>query len=106
MKAKLSCIIVEDLPVAADFLARFCEQCGQLDVQGLFPDVASALAFLDQQPVDLIFLDVEMPGATGFELMDRLTFSPKIILTTSKTEYAYDAFQYYVDDFLKKAIYV
>lgn len=102
MKAKLSCIIVEDLPVAADFLARFCEQCGQLDVQGLFPDVASALAFLDQQPVDLIFLDVEMPGATGFELMDRLTFSPKIILTTSKTEYAYDAFQYYVDDFLKK----
>jgi DNA-binding LytR/AlgR family response regulator len=43
-----------------------------------------------------------MPGATGFDLLDRLTFHPKIILTTSKTEYAFDAFQYRVDDYLKK----
>ena len=43
-----------------------------------------------------------MPGATGFELLDRLTYSPRIILTTSKTEYAFDAFQYNVTDYLKK----
>ena len=52
--------------------------------------------------MDLIFLDVEMPGATGFDLLDNLTFTPKIILTTSKTEYAFNAFQYNVDDYLKK----
>jgi len=102
MKNKLSCIIVEDLPTAANFLNRFCSQSGLLDVAGIFPDVTSALRFLDERTVDLIFLDVEMPGGTGFELMDKLTFSPKVILTTSKTEYAYNAFEYYVTDFLKK----
>ena len=60
------------------------------------------LEFLDNNKVDLIFLDVEMPGATGFDLLDNLTFKPKIILTTSKTEYAFNAFQYNVDDYLKK----
>jgi len=102
MKNKLSCIIVEDLPTAANFLNRFCSQSGLLDVEGIFPDVSTALRFLDQRTVDVIFLDVEMPGGTGFELMDKLTFSPKVILTTSKTEYAYNAFEYYVTDFLKK----
>ena len=43
-----------------------------------------------------------MPGANGFELLDRLTYSPMIILTTSKTEYAFNAFQYHVNDYLKK----
>ena len=98
----MKCIIVEDLPIAADFLHRFCVQCEMLDVAGVFPDAESALAFLDQNRVDLIFLDVEMPGATGFELLDQLSYEPKVILTTSKAEYAYDAYQYFVDDFLKK----
>jgi DNA-binding LytR/AlgR family response regulator len=43
-----------------------------------------------------------MPGASGFDLMDRLVYTPQVILTTSKTEYAYDAFQYNVTDYLKK----
>jgi DNA-binding LytR/AlgR family response regulator len=102
MKSKIDCIIVEDLAVAADFLNRFCEQSDRVNVLGMFTNVADALSFLDRQPVDLIFLDVELPGATGFELMERLTFSPKVIMTTSKPEYAYDAFEHYVDDFLKK----
>jgi DNA-binding LytR/AlgR family response regulator len=98
----LSSVIVEDLQVAADYLARCCEKSGMLDVKGHFPNVEEALLFLNQQSVDLLFLDVEMPGATGFELLDRLAYSPKVILTTSKVEYAYDAFQYNVSDFLKK----
>src|SRR5215471_19003107 len=102
MENKLSSIIVEDLSVAAQFLARCCQQSGEVEVLGIFSNVSEALQFLNQQTVDLIFVDVELPGATGFELIDQLPFSPKIILTTSKTEYAYDAFQYYVDDFLKK----
>lgn len=102
MKPKMTCVIVEDLAVASDFLNRFCQQSGMLDVLGIFPDAPSAQRFLDNQPVDLVFLDVEMPGATGFDLLDQLTFSPKVILTTSKAEYAYDAFEYFVNDFLKK----
>ena len=95
-------IIVEDIQVAADFLRKFCEKSGRVDVLGHFLNVEDALAFLNQNVVDLIFLDVEMPGATGFDLLDRISYSPKVILTTSKTEYAFNAFQYNVADYLKK----
>ena len=99
---KTTCIIVEDIQIAADFLKKFCDKSGLIEVKGHFLNVADALDFLDKDQADLIFLDVEMPGANGFELLDRLTYSPKIILTTSKTEYAFDAFQYHVNDYLKK----
>jgi DNA-binding LytR/AlgR family response regulator len=99
---KISCIIVEDIQIAADFLRKFCEKSDLVEVKGHFMNVADALEFLDRERVDLLFLDVEMPGANGFDLLDRLTYSPKIILTTSKTEYAFNAFQYHVDDYLKK----
>jgi DNA-binding LytR/AlgR family response regulator len=52
--------------------------------------------------VDLIFLDVEMPGLNGFQMLDQLIYKPQVILTTSKEEYAYNAFEYRVSDFLKK----
>ena len=101
---KITSIIVEDIQIAADFLKKFCEKSGLVEVKGHFLNVADALDYLDKDKVDLIFLDVEMPGATGFDLMDRLTYSPRIILTTTKTEYAFDAFQYNVSDYLKKPI--
>src|SRR6201994_5186341 len=102
IRMKTTCIIVEDIQIAADFLRKFCEKSDLVEVKGHFLNVADALEFLDREKVDLLFLDVEMPGATGFDLLDSLTYSPMIILTTSKTEYAFDAFQYHVDDYLKK----
>lgn len=97
-----SCIIVEDLQVAADYLSRCCEKSGQVSVKGHYTNVAEALEYLDKNAIDLLFLDVEMPGATGFELLDQLAYHPKVILTTSKPEYAYNAYEYNVTDFLKK----
>ena len=98
----LSCIIVEDLQVAANYLKNCCEKSGQVEVRGHFSNVTDALSFLNSNTVDLIFLDVEMPGANGFELLDQIAFSPKVILTTAKQEYAYNAFQYNVSDYLMK----
>ena len=98
----LTCIIVEDLQVAANYLVKCCEKSGQVEVKGHFMNVPQALTFLNENSVDLIFLDVEMPGANGFELLDQIAFSPKVILTTSKKEYAYNAFQYNVSDYLMK----
>ena len=98
----LSCIIVEDLQVAADYLTRCCEKSGLVTVKAHYTNVAEALEYLNKQAIDLLFLDVEMPGATGFELLDQLAYHPKVILTTSKSEYAYNAFEYNVTDFLKK----
>jgi DNA-binding LytR/AlgR family response regulator len=99
---KWTCVIVEDLQVAADYLAKCCEKSGVLEVQGHFTNVQEALEYLNKNSVDVLFLDVEMPGATGFDLLDQLAYYPKIILTTSKSEYAYNAFEYNVTDFLKK----
>lgn len=98
----MDCVIIEDLKVAADYLKRCCEKSGRINVRGHFPDVPSALEYLNNNTVDLLFLDVEMPGANGFELLDNLAYKPKVILTTSKEKYAYNAFQYHVTDFLKK----
>jgi DNA-binding LytR/AlgR family response regulator len=98
----LTCIIVEDLQVAANYLVKCCEKSGQVEVKGHFMNVNEALAFLNENSVDLIFLDVEMPGANGFELLDQIAFSPKVILTTAKKDYAYNAFQYNVSDYLMK----
>ena len=99
---KYTSIIVEDLKPAADSLRKFCERSGIIEVQGQFPNGEEALVFLSENLVDLIFLDVEMPGITGFQLMDQLVYQPQVILTTSKTEYAFSAFEYNVTDFLRK----
>lgn len=98
----LESVIIEDLKVAADYLLRCCEKSGRVNVKAHFPNVASALEFLDNNTVDLLFLDVEMPGATGFELLDKIAYNPMVILTTSKEKYAFSAFEYHVTDFLKK----
>lgn len=101
---KLKCVIVDDEPLARDFLERYCQKNGSITVEGSFPDSLSALEYLTANEIDLLFLDVEMPGDTGFQLMDKLLYLPKVILTTSKTDYAFDAFQYNVTDYLKKPI--
>lgn len=98
----LSCVIIEDLPVAAEYLKRCCEKSGNLDVKAHCTNVHDALQFLNNNTVDLVFLDVEIPGGHGFEILDNLSYSPKVILTTSKIEYAYNGFEYNVTDFLKK----
>jgi DNA-binding LytR/AlgR family response regulator len=98
----LSCVIVEDLEVAVRYLEKCCEKSGIIEVKAHCTNVADAIRFLNETPVDLIFLDVEIPGGHGFEILDQIAYSPKVILTTSKTEYAYNGFEYNVTDFLKK----
>ena len=99
---KLKVVIVDDEPIARNFLERYCEKIGSLEVAASFPCAETALEYLSSNETDLLFLDVEMPGGSGFELLDQLLYMPKVILTTSKTDYAFDAFQYNVADYLKK----
>ncbi|HEX2629085.1 MAG TPA: LytTR family DNA-binding domain-containing protein, partial [Chitinophagaceae bacterium] len=87
---------------AAEYLRRCCEKTGQLDVKAQCGTVDEAINFLRDHAVDLIFLDVEIPGGLGFQVLDHLSYSPQVILTTSKIEYAYNGFEYSVTDFLKK----
>ena len=95
-------IVVEDEPLARKSLERLCKKSDQLELSGSFEDAESALVYLEKESIDLILLDVEMPGMSGLELMDKLPYLPQIIITSSKPEYAFEAFEYDVTDFLKK----
>jgi DNA-binding LytR/AlgR family response regulator len=101
---KLRCIIVEDENVSRTLLENYCQKTEGFDLLGSFPNAEEALTFLQENQIELLFLDVEMPGINGFQLLDQLTYEPYIILTTSKTEYAFTAFEYDVTDYLKKPI--
>ena len=90
--------------VSLTILENFCRKSGTVDLAGRFSQPEQALEFLSENIIDVVFLDVEMPGLNGFELLDRLTYLPKIVLTTSKTDYAFTAFQYEVADYLKKPV--
>ncbi len=99
----LTAVIIEDHNVASEYLKHCCIKCGRIELNGCFSTFSSALAYLNENRVDLIFLDVEMPEeANGFDLLDRLAYTPKVVLTTANAEYAYNAFEYNVSDFLKK----
>lgn len=101
---RLSCIIVEDEVMSSKLLHRLCDEHPSLDVLETFDNATSALDFLTEKSVELIWLDVEMPGQSGFGLIEQLPTMPYIVLTTSKTEYAFEAFQHQVTDYLKKPI--
>ncbi len=98
----LSSIIVEDVLPSADMLRQFCEKTGKIAVKASCGSAEQALEFLSQNNVDLIFLDVEIPGLNGFELLDRLEIRPQVIVTTAEPAHAYRAFEYRVTDFLRK----
>ncbi|RIV24940.1 DNA-binding response regulator [Fibrisoma montanum] len=100
----LKCIIVDDELMARKSLQRLCEQHESLALVAVCEQADEALRVLTEQEIDLIWLDVEMPGLSGFDLLERLPTTPLVVLTTTKTEYAFDAFQYQVADYLKKPI--
>ena len=102
--SKIKCIIVEDEVMARKSLQRLCEQHESLDLVSVFENAEDALVFLSTEKVDIIWLDVEMPGLSGFDLLENLTAIPQVIMTTTKIEYAFDAYQYQVTDYLKKPI--
>lgn len=99
-----SCIIVDDDPISAGVLAHYCKKTPQLMFRHQYAHPQKALQQLQSEKVDLIFLDVEMPGINGFELLDSLGYDPFVILFSSNTQYAYLAFEYKVVDFLKKPV--
>jgi DNA-binding LytR/AlgR family response regulator len=90
--------------MARKSLQRLCEQHESLEVAAVCENAPDALAFLSQQDVDLIWLDVEMPDMSGFDMLEQVPVGPQVIMTTSQTKYAFTAFQYQVVDYLQKPI--
>jgi len=104
MNRVYSCILVDDDRMSLKILQSLVGKTPFLQVEGLYENPVEAFNALSDNKVDILFLDVEMPEMTGLQLLDTLAELPQIILTTSKHNYAVDAFDYDVADFLLKPI--
>ena len=101
----MNCIIVDDNLMARMAMRKLIEQVKDLSVVAECENAMAAYNIVNQKPVDVLFLDIEMPGMTGIELTKNLQKkSPFIIFTTAKPDYAVDAFELNVIDYLVKPI--
>ncbi len=99
---KLSCIIVDDEPVARKILQEFSEQVPFLEVLGKFESAMKAEEFLKSNRPDLIFLDIEMPKVSGLQMLNRINIESMVILTTAFPQYALDGYELDIIDYLLK----
>ena len=100
----LNCIIIEDQLPAQRILQRYIADVAGLHLAGSFTDPLAALEFMNEHPVDLIFLDIHLPKLSGMDLLNVLPYKPKVILTTAFSEYALEGYEYDVVDYLLKPI--
>ncbi|ULQ55470.1 LytTR family DNA-binding domain-containing protein [Flavihumibacter rivuli] len=100
----IKCIIVDDEPMARDVVRRYVQMVPTLKLVGEFGNAIDATIFLQEQSVDIIFLDIKMPQLTGTEFVRSLHTVPKIIFTTAHKEYAHEGFELDVTDYLLKPI--
>ena len=99
----LTCAIIDDDEIARFTLERFVEESADLHLMASLPGPLEALAFLKSgQRADLLFLDVQMPLLTGLELLRLLPAPPKVVLITSRPDFAVEAFELQVSDYLVK----
>ena len=99
---KLSCIIVDDEPVARKILQQFAEQVPFLNVMGKFENAIKAETFLKENTVDIMFLDIEMPKVSGLQLLQKMDTKPMVVLTTAFANYALEGYELDVIDYLLK----
>jgi len=100
----MNCLIIDDDPIARKTVEHCIARTEGLHLAGSCAGVTEALKIIKQQKTDLIFLDVEMPEMSGIDFLRTFREIPQIILITGKKEYAAEAFDYDVTDFLLKPI--
>ena len=101
----MNCIIIDDEVTARVIIEQLCSKIPDLNVLDAFPDAMQAIKYLNQNEVDIIFLDIHMPDFNGFDFIQALKNPPKIILTTSDYKFAIEAFEYdCIVDYLVKPI--
>ncbi len=100
----MNVFLVDDEPLALKRLARLLEATGRVRVAGSESDPERAVERICSQPPDALFLDIEMPGMTGFDLLTRLPQDPLVVFTTAYDRYALRAFEVNSVDYLLKPI--
>ncbi|HLK29777.1 MAG TPA: LytTR family DNA-binding domain-containing protein [Puia sp.] len=100
----IKCIIVEDETLAQQVIQSHLQKMEEVEVVAVCNNAAEAIAALKKFEVDLIFLDIQLPGVTGLSLLKILNNPPLVILTTAYSEYALESYEFSVIDYLLKPI--
>ena len=101
----MNCIIIDDESTARAIIEKLCESMAIINVVGQFPNAIQGIKYLNENNVDLIFLDIHMPDFSGFDFIKTLKDPPNIIVTTSDKNYALEAFEYpFIVDYLIKPV--
>jgi DNA-binding LytR/AlgR family response regulator len=100
----INCIVVDDEPLARQLILSYIDQIPGMQCIGSYPSAVAALTALVEHQVDVIFIDIEMPGLSGLNLIKSLKALPKVVFITAYTDYAVDAFELEATDYLVKPV--
>ena len=98
------CVIIDDEPIAIEVMQNHLARLENIKVAASFTRPLEGLQYIAKNHIDLLFLDIEMPAITGFGLLKSLSAPPKVIITTAHRNYAAEAFDFQVLDYLLKPI--
>jgi len=101
---KIKCLLADDEPPARELLASYINRLDDLELCGQCADSLETFKYLQKNEVDLLFLDIQMPGMNGLELIKSLHNPPRIVLITAYREYAVEGFELDVLDYLVKPV--
>jgi DNA-binding LytR/AlgR family response regulator len=100
----IRCIIIEDERLAQDIIKSHLEKTERFTLLGIFRTAPEAKELLEREEVDLMFLDIQLPGMTGLHFLRSLTNPPLVVFTTSYPEYALESYEFNVIDYLLKPV--
>ncbi len=98
----LRCIIADDEPIARQILENYIQEIPNLELAASCKNAFEALGILEEEEVDVLFLDINMPKLSGLSLLKTMQRQPKVVITTAYSEYAVEGFELSVTDYLLK----
>jgi len=100
----MKCLVIDDEPKAVEILSDYIGKVPDLECEAAFRDPLKALNHIQNNPIDLLFLDINMPDLSGIQFLNALEYHPLVIFTTAYSEYALDSYDYNAVDYLLKPI--
>jgi DNA-binding LytR/AlgR family response regulator len=100
----MTCIAVDDEPMALDVIGRYCAKSDLVELKAVFREPVKAIEYLGREKIDLVFLDINMPDISGLQLLQTLSPRPLVIFTTAYSHYAVESYSLNAIDYLLKPI--